>query len=88
VRIVAYHAFLWKRLRIHGGGAASNDGFGGGGGGRGGQGGHSSFLNGLPLELRAEVALFLHAPMVTRVPLFRGCSAGLLSDIVVSLRPQ
>lgn len=71
-RIKAYYVFLWKRLKTprlppslvststH---TCQVD-----------NGWYIDFVDELPMQLRADVRLYLHKDMVQRVPLFRGCS--------------
>lgn len=69
-RVKAYYAFLWKRLKTSRLPApVMMDGFS-----QGAAEPCGDFVDELPLQLRADVRLYLHKDMVLRVPLFKGCS--------------
>lgn len=47
----------------------------------------SAIVEELPPSLRAEVSLFLKKDVIEKVPLFRGASADLISEIALAMRP-
>jgi hypothetical protein len=47
----------------------------------------SAIVDDLPPSLRAEVSLFLKRDVIEKVPLFRGASADLISEIALAMRP-
>jgi len=48
----------------------------------------SAILDELPPKLRADVALFLNAEMIEKVPLLKGADRRLLEGLVIELKPR
>lgn len=47
-----------------------------------------AILQHLPERLRAEVAVSVHLPTLSRVQIFQNCEASLLEELVLKLQPQ
>ena len=46
------------------------------------------FYRDLPAPLEREICMYLHAPTVEKVHLFRGCSEAFIRELVTKLKPQ
>ncbi|XP_030055593.1 cyclic nucleotide-gated channel alpha-4 [Microcaecilia unicolor] len=48
----------------------------------------NEILQNLPERLRAEVAVSVHLPTLSKVPIFQNCEKSLLEELVLKLQPQ